>query len=336
MTLKDFAAKEADIAREQGAATAVKQGFSEVAMKALLPYAKWRATPIWAAEWDVCLVLDSCRIDVFREVVMERGDLSWSGYLDPVNSKWSVGSASVEWIAETFSDRYSDEWRNAGYVTANPFSGKTGDEPSVKGDAYPLKNRGLAYLDEPWRDRWETEDGLPTVAPRDVTNRAMWAWRQRERYDMDQLVVHYMQPHIPFRSRPEWTAGWDLEGFGTGGGLGDKDDWHKVRDGEIPEDEFWDAYRDNLEWVLDEVARWQRQTDARILVTSDHGNGLGELGVWGHPPWNGNPAVRRVPWAFIDGNGSGPPDLEPPGDPPVVGGTTEEKLAAQLKALGYK
>lgn len=146
------------------------------------------------------------------------------------------------------------------------------------------------------------------------------------------MVVHYMQPHIPFKKQPDWTAGWDVERFGTAGE--GKDDWHKVRDGDIPEDEFWNAYAANLEWVLKEVARWHNAIDGTILITSDHGNAMGECGQWGHPPGSANPAIRKVPWCVVDGIGDNEITVEPSGNPPVVGGENRD-VDAQLSALGY-
>jgi len=340
MSLKDFARKEWRIARENGVLDAVKQGVSEATMKAAKPYAQRKATPIWDVDFDVCLVLDSCRFDLWTQVVgpgsgihLEHGN-HWP-LAENTESRWSVGSASPEWIDNTFADAHCGSWRTAGYVTANPFSGKAATDMNILSEeVYPLADRGLAYLDEVWRDQWPMNDALPTVGPSVLTDRALWAWDRRERYSMDKLVVHYMQPHIPFKKRPEWTDGWDLDGFGSGGGHG-KDDWHKLRDGEVPADEFWNAYAANLEWVLREVERWYNSVDGTLLVTSDHGNGKGEYGQWGHPPGSANPSIRKVPWSVVDGVGENEIAVDPVGNPPVVGGSNRE-IDEQLSALGYR
>lgn len=330
MSISDFLRREARLAREEGVAAAGVDATREMLLKGLAPVARSLARPIWAGDWDVCLVLDGCRLDVFSEVAAEYGCLP-----DYTHAQWSVGSASAEWVAHTFADRHRDAWSGAGYVTANPFSGKhPGEVPFVDGEAYPLADRGLAYLDEPWRDQWPATEDMPTVAAETVTDRGLWAWQRREAFDMDRLVVHYMQPHVPFRSRPDWTAGWDLDGFGTGGGLDEKNDWKKVRDGDLDADEFWAAYADNLRWVLGEVLRWYHATDSRLLVTADHGNALGEIGEWGHPANSTNPALRRVPWVAIDAVGDREERPEPAGDPPVTRGAAES-VDAQLAALGY-
>jgi hypothetical protein len=152
--------------------------------------------------------------------------------------------------------------------------------------------------------------------------------------DADRLVVHYMQPHMPFRMFPEWFDGWGgASNFGSVSEQLDTDIWHKLRDGQLGEREFWQAYRDNLRWVLDEVRRWVEHVDGRILITSDHGNAKGEWGLWSHPPGMASPQLRWVPWILVNGKGWGV-EYDVVGEPPVVG-AGETDTEEQLRALGY-
>jgi len=325
MTISDYLQKQRRIVRQRGVIATIRSAGLEAVTKGLWPAARQLETPIWAGEWDICLVLDGCRVDTWRRIAPEYG-------FENGQTAVSVGSASMEWLAETFGARYRTQWSAAGYVTANPFSGERGGESRfLRSSASPLAEHGLVYLDEVWRDQWQPRE-LPTVPPDILTGRGLYAWQQRDRLGVDRLVVHYMQPHTPFRSRTEWTAGWALDGFSTGDGRG-KDDWAKVRDGEIEREAFLEAYRDNLRWVLGEVQRWARTVDATILVTSDHGNALGEWGEWGHPAGSANPVLRRVPWCQVDACGEGVESLSVPGSPPVVAGGTD--VEEQLAALGY-
>jgi hypothetical protein len=61
------------------------------------------------------------------------------------------------------------------------------------------------------------------------------------------MIVHYMQPHQPFRSRSDW--------IGEDHNLANVVDtdqeagpciWQRYRRGEFDDEEFWTAYRDNL------------------------------------------------------------------------------------------
>jgi hypothetical protein len=343
MSLTDFITKKRTEVVEQGPYYAAKTGLQEAALKALNPVAQRKATPIWASDADIILVLDSCRYDLWKDVVGADNSLvqTMAEYSDgmqlPQNteSRWSVGSASPQWISETFAPQYKPHWKKAGYVTGNAFSGK---QPGThRSDAvYPLRGLDLAYLDEPWTVAWDT-GSLEMVEPEVLTDRGLWAWQRKDELGIDRLVVHYMQPHVPFRSQPEWNDGWDSKTtFGTESDATKKSEWKKLRDGEIGETEFWEAYRDNLIYVLEEVSRWLNGTNANILITSDHGNAMGEFGQWGHPPGHANPYIRKVPWVEVKGQKRELPFKELEKEPPAVSGGNREQIEEQLQALGYR
>jgi len=324
MSLKDFAHKKRREITEQGVGHAGLTGVKEAVAKALRRYARYQATPIWASDADVVLILDACRFDTWQEMA----NTDWQA-----KGRWSLGSASVEWINETFANRYENSWSQAAYVTGNPHTAKDGGDKWRDSSVYPLKQRGLMYLDEVWRDQWDPGP-LETVSPDVMTARGFYAY---EHANADTVVVHYMQPHVPFRNAPEWTGGWaNTLAFGEAD-TDKKDDWCKLRDGDVPPSEFWDAYRDNLQWVLAEVKRWRDAVNGTILVTSDHGNAAGEYGQWGHPPGSGNPTLRKVPWLLLEGRGNGLPKYDVPGDPPVTKGIGDvDGVDERLEALGYR
>lgn len=332
MSLKDFARKKRVEVGEKGIIAAAKTGVQEATIKASKPIAQYRSTPIWDVDFDVCLVLDACRMDLWNELMKERERYDWQN-----QSEWSVGSASVEWINNTFSPEHSDQIAHAGYVTGNPHTAKQPTFGSYTSEAvYPLHTTEIGYLDEVWADQWHIDE-YETVRPEILTERGFYAWQHRDEYDIDQLIVHYMQPHIPFRNGLEWSTGWDnVLAFGEARDTDEElGDWQKLQYGKIPETEFWKAYKDNLQWVLTEVDRWISQTDARLLITSDHGNAMGEWGIWGHPPGIGSTALREVPWVVIEGNGTSSVEVEPRGNPPELA-TENTDVKERLEALGYR
>lgn len=288
---------------------------------------------IWEDEWDICIVLDATRYDQWQHVAH---DHEWLH----TQSAWSVGAASPEWYGNTFTAESLPDGERIGIVTANPFASKPSKRlPTLLQNATPVHEH-LAYTDYVHQESWGCEvDGeyLDVTHPGEVTNRAHRAWQNE---DLDRLVVHYMQPHLPFRSRPEWFGSrGDLDDFGeltdttTGPYEGNsKEIWKRLRDGEESRDEVWAAYCDNLEWGLEHVHRLYRALDVEFLITSDHGNGMGEWGVWSHPPGLYTPQLRRVPWVTITGTGDReytPVEVE--GDD--TGGSD---INSQLAALGYR
>ncbi|OYR38954.1 hypothetical protein DJ82_10980 [Halorubrum sp. Ib24] len=244
----------------------------------------------------------------------------------------SVGSMSPEWISNTFGLDYEEQARRVAYITGNTFSGNESDSwPQL-----PLDESRLGFLDEAWRTHWEADEDVEvsTVPPEVLTDKAIDVWRRRDELGVDHLVVHYMQPHTPFRSRPEWfeARGGDQAETAT-----DKDLWKRCRDGELPKDKVWDAYRDNLCWVLDSIDLLLDNCDGTVAITSDHGNGFGEWGVWGHPPGNPLEELRRVPWVTVEGRDHYSYEPTVRGrDRDETGSDTEADIEAQLDALGYR
>lgn len=318
MAIRDFIQKEARIARGFGIRAALQLGFYEVTTP-------FRNRLIWDDEWDICVVLDATRWDAFQQVALE---YDW---LDGVTSAWSVGSASPEWYGKTFAPDVDVEMGRVGIVTANPFSAKPSERAAgAPPGSLPLTDRGVGYLDEVWRNAWY-DDPVSTVPPDVVTDRAISAWRDRRKHGVNRLVVHYMQPHIPFITRPEWFGKrGDLSYFGEPEMEEGTDPWHKVRQGRLPVDEFWIAYLDNLRWGLEAVDVLRRSVDARLLITSDHGNGMGEFGIWSHPPNQPHPILRRIPWVHVRAHDNKKYE-------PAAGGreTKTQSIKEKLRALGY-
>jgi hypothetical protein len=330
---------------------------------------------VWEREWDICCVLDGCRVDLMREVAGEHRAVPDGG----VESVWSVGSQSAEWMDETFGSTHREEMARTAYVTGNPFSAQSAEHVLVtSGETLPLSPGDWGLLYEAWREEW-VDGEISTIPPEPLTDAALAVWNRRDELGVDRVLVHYMQPHAPFRSRPEWFLGTaDIEAWGQirgseeGGDGGSqaaetaaltdlsaeelaelerlseaetdgiKDPWTRLRDGELDRGEFWAAYRDNLRWVLDDVARLLEGTTARVALTSDHGNAAGEWGVWSHPPGVPVPALRKVPWVSRRGTGERDPD---PGLPEAVAGESTgrdppdgsaDEVNERLADLGYR
>lgn len=321
-------------------------------------------TPIWEHEWDVCCILDGCRSDVLKSVAGDGHDALPSP--DSVETLWSVGSQTAEWMDTTFSPRYQEKISRTGYITGNPFSSQTTDHIlATSGDVLPLNEDDFGLLYEAWRSEWVDGD-ISTIPPDPITEAAIAIWRRREEFDIDRLIVHYMQPHAPFRSCPHWFLGdaevesWgkvdENEHDGTSGvcGLSDeeiqalealeddtdgpKDVWTRLRDGDLPQETFWHAYKDNLHWVLDDISRLLENCDASFVITSDHGNAAGEFGVWSHPPGVPIPTLRRVPWVRREGTDK---ETIHPATPDFACNSTKpeseerKRINDRLTSLGY-
>lgn len=263
-----------------------------------------RGTNVYELDWDVLVILDACRVDLMEEVGAE------FPFIESVESVESVGSMSEEWLAKTFTEDYHTQMRETAYVTTNVFSHEVLDS-----DRFEL-------LDELWRYCWD--DDLGTVPPSAVSDRAIQVARDR---NPEYLIIHYMQPHHPF-------VGSDLFGqFGIDP-FGDRNEMTVVdalRLGKVSREDFWNAYRDTLRHVLQSVSVLLTNIDANtVAISSDHGEAIGEWGVYGHPAGCLHPSVKNVPWVETTATDTG--EYEP-----TIERTPEENVNVErrLRDLGY-
>lgn len=227
-------------------------------------------TNVYDREWDLLVILDAARYDLVREVADEYE------YLGDVNSIWSVGSWSAEWVSNTFDGTHRNAVNETTYVSGNPHT-----------TAKNLDVESLGALENVWHYGVDSETG--TVLPETLTDVAI---HQSRTNNPPRMIVHYMQPHWPFI--PEPISDREFLGDDEEGG----DPWERLRLGEVERGAVWRSYRENLRYVLDYLPVLLENVDAeRVAITADHRNGLGEFGVFGHPSQVLTPELRKVPWS---------------------------------------
>jgi len=271
MSLQDFIDKSKDRYREQGPGVLPSVGV-DFTMSALakLPILSGIGTNVFEREWDVLLILDATRLDMYQRIIDSE-----------VDSIWSVGSSSDEWMQHTFVPEYEEKLAETVYVTGNPFSE----------DECP--DHVFAAVEEVWRDHWDAEAG--TIKPGPITDQVI----DRHRGGAERVIGHYMQPHYPFigeRTGGDEKMTWDVMGDEAhqGGGLALWDQFlYGIRD-DLPEVKA--AYDDNLRYIRARVETVCENVEGQVVITADHGNALGEWGMWGHKPGMPHPKMRRVPW----------------------------------------
>lgn len=321
MGVSDFLRKSARRLRHSGPQTALHAGVQEAAQGSLRRIGEHvynYGEHVYDREWDVLVVLDTCRWDVLAEVADDYPFLD--GYDPKTDTIDSLGSTSPEWIRETFDDpthesAISETW----YVSANPHT-------DVLNDCGP----SLAHTDPVWRYGWDEAKG--TVPPRVVTDRAITTARN---HDPERMVLHYMQPHQPYRELVERHPSWFSLGRPDGESSTrlDKYVFERLRDGEISHDEMWEAYVDNLRWILDDLRVLLDNLAAdTVVITADHGEAFGEYLCYSHQPGLPIPQLKRVPWATTTATDTG---SHTPADYETDDRLADEDVTDRLETLGY-
>jgi hypothetical protein len=61
-----------------------------------------------------------------------------------------------------------------------------------------------------------------------------------------------------------------------------------------------DGYAENLNCVLTHIVDLIHHLKGKVVITSDHGELLGEYGVYGHTPNSNLKILRQVPWLEVE------------------------------------
>jgi len=181
-------------------------------------------------------------------------------------------------MERTFVSEFNDEMSETVYVTGNHYADR------INMDSLKVVDQVRKY----------DYGDLPLPPAHVVTDRAISVGRQ---YDFNRCIVHYMQPHKPFLERTgdrqevrmiEETGGVEL--------------YRKYLDGELSKRELSDGFINNLRYVLEEVELLLSNFDAqKAVITSDHGQALGERFLFDHRYGINHPKVRQVPWVRTEG-----------------------------------
>lgn len=265
---------------------------------------------IFGEDWDNLLILDACRYDMFEEYADLDGRLE---------SRISRSSSTQEFLNANFRDR---KLLDTVYVTANPQFYRHQDW--LKTTFHEIRH---IWQEDGWDEQYRT------VLPETTTDYALQAASD---HPEKRLIVHYIQPHYPFLTDDGGTYRDDeifLKPDKTGF-------WERVMTGDlnVTQSEVWDAYVRTLQRALPAVERLIAGLDGKTVVTSDHGNMVGEraspipIKEWGHPRGVYTEELVKVPWLVIESGER----KEIVAEEPIAGhDLTSDVVEDRLQDLGY-
>jgi hypothetical protein len=284
-------------------------------------------------DWDNLILLDAARFDVFASINDIEGELDY---------RISTGSSSSEWFKSNF---VGDTYHDSVYISGNaPAMNLMEDQDPLFHAFYPVRIRPINEVDELGRERGidpRFPDDSSAVLPEDVVTESL---RAHEMHPQKRLIIHFMQPHLPYIG----SKGYEIFEM-----IGDDDSFQlegrwgtsslkvfkaaRTEKYDITNTDIRDAYRENLEIVLEYAKDLIEKLDGKTVISSDHGEMLGEhvplIGEqYSHPNGLATEKLRKVPWLAVDDERR--PVVE--SDPIVTDRPDEKEIEDQLRALGYK
>lgn len=221
-----------------------------------------KAVKVLNEDWDYLIVLDACRYDYFWRYNTLPGRLI---------KKISAGTHTVDWANQNFKN---SDCSKIVYISPTPQISR-----------FKLSEIGIPntfyHLEEIWDKGWSEE--LGTVLPERINETAL---RLIKKYPNKRFIIHYIQPHSPFIGDPQ-----------LGGGFRWQDE---VKNGKMNIEEVKKAYVGNLKLVLKYVKKLFPHLEGKVVVTSDHGEAFGELGMYSHPPRMYIKPLLEIPWLVVD------------------------------------
>lgn len=259
-----------------------------------------RGTDVFEDEdWDNLILLDACRADVYAEMTPFAG---------APETRQSRGSASKQFVRGNFQNK---RLHDVVYISGNRWYLQLQEELNCELHAYHDVERDVA-------------DGF-VPSPEAVTQSVL---DLKDEYPNKRLLVHYMQPHYPYLDTD--NDAFDLDRTGLR---------ETVRGSDVSYEDVREAYRSNLRYVLEHVQTLVEELDGKTVISSDHGEMLGDRLTpfpvrWvGHPPGIFTDKLVTVPWHVVaDG-----PRRTVTADPPVASDAVDmTEVEQNLKDLGYK
>jgi hypothetical protein len=239
-----------------------------------------KGTAVTDRDWDNLIILDACRYDKFEQYHNIDGDLSFI---------YSLGKYTDEFLRRNFND---ETMLDTVYVTANPKVNQHFDTNTFY-EIVPA-----------WEEQWNKKYG--TVLPSDLTELVL---KVNEEFPHKRLIIHYVQPHEPYIGEKghQFKLNNDLRGIGPEASNDKTKFLLGVRYGliNISDKEVHEFYDENLVEVLESVQNLVDKLDGKSVITSDHGEFLGERAfpipykLYGH---GGLPlkSMIKIPWLVAE------------------------------------
>lgn len=268
-------------------------------------------------DWNCLIILDACRYDIFEKV--------YSEYLEGKLKKVkSAGVWTGEWLERTFNNEDNED---IVYVSDHPYINSKGREIVEGFDA----SKTFFRVIDVWNKHWSSD--LGHVPPKQTSKETRLA---RAKFPRKKLISHFTHPHGPYlylggplseriessmkqaSGEESLTSKFRRKAGKIAKGILGYSKVLKIRKSigltnpgpaatvaqELGEDTLLKAYREDLKYVLSIVSKLSNRLPGKIVISTDHGECLGEGGRYGHGNFNpslNNRILKTIPWLEVDG-----------------------------------
>lgn len=278
-------------------------------------------------KWDYLIVLDACRYDYFSKL--------YKFYLKgEIKKAYSTGACTWEWLKKSFPEYYND----VVYVSANPYINSKIDIKGVfnaknhffrvidvwdwgwdeiLGTVHPRKvNETVQKIKDKYWDKkfiihylQPHEPYLTYVhntgysPPKITCDTIDFQYKKDQNKRTMKMfkniwgVSIFLINKFDLLGKKPWWKTWKIRKFLN---LPPKTPMEFVLR-RVGDTGLRQLYLENLKIVLEHVAELVEMLSGVILITSDHGELLGEDGCYDHGVFGStNPLIREVPWFRIE------------------------------------
>ncbi len=217
--------------------------------------------------WKYLIILDGCRFDYFKSL--------WE--YNRVYKVNSPASSTLSWLQIVFPDYYD-------YViySCNPF---IGNKIHKKRRYNAIEH--FKQIISLWDGHWNKE--FSTVLPKTVYEYSI-------EHAIPKSIIWFLQPHSPYI---DLDIGKTSNDFMNWSPEKDPIDWSVLNgDSRYSLEQIKELYENNLKYVIPYVYKLICFLEKPIIITSDHGESLGENGIIGHPNIKSK-VLREVPMVII-------------------------------------
>jgi len=251
-------------------------------------------------DWKILIVLDACRYDYFKKVYKKY-------FKGKLKKKKSIARKTIQWLYKTFPNEYED----LVYISANPF---INSKMTMYYKKKPINSKEKFFkVVNTWDWGWDEKFG---TTPPDKVNSDFFKYYKK--YPNKRFILHYMQPHMPYiplLKRDDLINGeFDKDKalfffkypafkeflykffpppilklarklrsklFTSFREVQKSTDFKVILENYSLE-KLRSFYMENLEFVLKHVSEVVDSVEEKIIITADHGELLGEHGLFGH------------------------------------------------------